>query len=187
MIPLLSVRYESIIASYLGETSNRLKSLFDYVKTQNCVLFFDEFDSIGKERGDIHETGEIKRVVSSLLLQIDKLPSYVIVIAATNHPELLDKAVWRRFQIRTVLPKPTSQEISSFLKDYQKKYHINFGVSLPAIAQKLSGLSFSEIKDFCDDIYRKHILSLPNSSKTLKSITSQTLSSLTTAYKPKIN
>ncbi|WP_462222143.1 AAA family ATPase, partial [Ferruginibacter sp.] len=92
MLPLLTVRYESIIASYLGETSIRLRNLFDYVRTQKCVLFFDEFDSIGKERGDTHETGEIKRVVSSLLLQIDKLPSYVTIIGATNHPELLDRA-----------------------------------------------------------------------------------------------
>lgn len=58
---------------------------------------FDEFDTLGKERGDTHETGEIKRVVSSLLLQIDALPSHVVVVTATNHAELLDRAVWRRF------------------------------------------------------------------------------------------
>lgn len=185
MIPLLAVRYESIIASYLGETSVRLKNLFDYVRTQNCVLFFDEFDSIGKERGDIHETGEIKRVVSSLLLQIDKLPSYVIVVAATNHPELLDRAVWRRFQIRTILPKPTLKEISIFVNDYQKKYDLNFGYSSATIAQSLKGLSFSEVKDFCDDIVRKHILTLPNSPKTLKTIISQGLSRIKTSQKLK--
>lgn len=61
----------------------------------NACSFFDEFETLGKERGDIHETGEIKRVVSSLLLQIDNLSSHVIVIGATNHPELLDRAVWR--------------------------------------------------------------------------------------------
>ena len=65
------------------------------MKTRECVLFFDEFETLGKERGDTHETGEIKRVVSSLLMQIDALPSYVIVIAATNHDTLLDKAAWR--------------------------------------------------------------------------------------------
>ena len=91
MIPLLTVRYENIIGSYLGETASRLSRLFDYVKTRECVLFFDEFETLGKERGDTHETGEIKRVVSSLLMQIDALPSYVIVIAATNHDTLLDK------------------------------------------------------------------------------------------------
>ena len=74
-VPLVSVRYESVIASYLGETAVRLSRLFDQVRTRRCVLFFDEFDVVGKERGDFHETGEIKRVVSSLLLQIDTLPS----------------------------------------------------------------------------------------------------------------
>ena len=84
-LPLFVVRYELMIGSFLGETAGRLKHLFDYVRTTPCVLFFDEFDVLGKERGDTHETGEIKRVVSSLLLQIDDLPSYTIVMAATNH------------------------------------------------------------------------------------------------------
>ena len=101
------MRYESVIASYLGETAVRLSRLFDQVRTRRCVLFFDEFDVVGKERRDVHETGEIKRVVSSLLLQIDDLPSHVVVVTATNHPELLDRAVWRRFQLRLNLPAPT--------------------------------------------------------------------------------
>ncbi len=104
--PLFTVRYEAVVGSYLGETSSRLRRLFDFVRTHPCVLFFDEFDTLGKERGDAHETGEIKRVVSSLLLQIDALPGYVVVVTATNHPELLDRAVWRRFQMRLELPPP---------------------------------------------------------------------------------
>ena len=80
MVPFLTVRYEHVIGSYLGETAARLGRLFDYARSRPCVLFFDEFETLGKERGDTHETGEIKRVVSSLLLQIDSLPSYVIVI-----------------------------------------------------------------------------------------------------------
>jgi SpoVK/Ycf46/Vps4 family AAA+-type ATPase len=72
MYPLFQVRYESLVGSYLGETSGRLKSVIDYARTQRCVLFFDEFETLSKERGDTHETGEIKRVVSSLLMQIDE-------------------------------------------------------------------------------------------------------------------
>jgi AAA+ superfamily predicted ATPase len=75
MLPLIIARYEAIIGTYLGETVVRLKRLFDYAHTRHCVLFFDEFDTFGKERRDTHETGEIKRVVSSLLLQVDGLPS----------------------------------------------------------------------------------------------------------------
>jgi AAA+ superfamily predicted ATPase len=75
LVPLFVVRYEAVIGSFLGETSGRLKRLFDFVRTHQCVLFFDEFDTLGKERGDTHETGEIKRVVSSLLLPIERFTS----------------------------------------------------------------------------------------------------------------
>jgi SpoVK/Ycf46/Vps4 family AAA+-type ATPase len=70
-----------MIGSCLGETAARLKRVFDYARTTPCVLLFDEFDAIGKERGDVHETGEIKRAVTSLLMQIDELPSYTILAA----------------------------------------------------------------------------------------------------------
>ena len=70
MVPLYVVKYDSLVGAYLGETASRLRKLMDYVSTRKCVLFFDEFETLGKERGDTHETGEIKRVVSSLLLQI---------------------------------------------------------------------------------------------------------------------
>lgn len=121
MVPLLTVRYESIIGSYLGETASRLSKLFEYAKTRECVLFFDEFETLGKERGDVHETGEIKRVVSSLLMQIDALPSYVIAIAATNHDTLLDKAAWRRFQIRLEIPKPTRSSLEEYYRFLKRK------------------------------------------------------------------
>ena len=114
-----------MIGSYLGETATRLKRVFDYVRTTPCVLFFDEFDAVGKERGDIHETGEIKRVVTSLLMHVDELPSYAVVIAATNHSELLDRAVWRRFQFRLSLPAPSQTELieyfDRFLTSFYKK------------------------------------------------------------------
>ena len=107
-LPLFMVRYDSLVGSYLGETNTRLRALCDYVRTRPSVLFFDEFDALGKERGDTHETGEIKRVVSFLIMQLDQMPSYVVVIAATNHAELLDRAVWRRFQMRLGFPSPAA-------------------------------------------------------------------------------
>lgn len=94
------IRYEGVMSSFLGETAARLDNAFEFARTRRCVLFFDELDTIAKERADEHETGEIKRVVSTLLLQIDRLPPHVILVGATNHGELLDRAAWRRFQIR---------------------------------------------------------------------------------------
>lgn len=161
MIPFYSVRYEGVIGSYLGETASRLKKVFDFVKTQKCVLFLDEFDAIGKERGDKQETGEIKRVVSSLLMQIDSLPSYVVVVTATNHPELLDRAVWRRFQLRLDLPKPQKHQIETWFRSFQAKFDQPLGYAPKTLSEKMYGLSFAEIEQFGLDIQRRYILSLP--------------------------
>ena len=79
MLPIYVIRYDSLVGSYLGETALRMRRLFDFIRSRKCIVFFDEFDTIGKERSDMHETGEIKRVVSSLLLQIDALPSLSLI------------------------------------------------------------------------------------------------------------
>lgn len=158
MYPLLVIRYENLIGRYLGETASRLQKVFSYVKTRNCVLFFDEFDTIGKERGDTKETGEIKRVVSSLLLQMDSLPSYVVVITASNHPELLDRAVWRRFQLRLELKPPDVKQIECFIELFIKRTGMNFNYSPKSLSQKLLGYSFSEVEEFCTDVVRQAVL-----------------------------
>lgn len=158
MAPLVVIRYEGLIGSYLGETASRLQQIIDYAKTQRCVLFIDEFETIGKERGDTNETGEIKRIVSSLLLQIDSLPDYVVVVAASNHPELLDKAVWRRFQIRLELSTPTRDQISKFITSISERTKTMFGLSPETIAKKLFGANYAEIEEVCLTIVRKTIL-----------------------------
>lgn len=180
MVPFYVIRYDGIIGSYLGETASRLKAMFDFIRTQECVLFFDEFDAIGKERGDTHETGEIKRVVSSLLLQIDRLPSYVVVVAATNHPELLDRAVWRRFQIRMELEKPDRLMIENWLKKFEFRVKYSLEHSHKAISGKLEGLSFSEIEEFVLDIQRKYILTLPEVD--VKKIVDESLNQISNKY-----
>ncbi len=126
MYPFLVVRYENIIGSYLGETASRLQKVFDVARSRKCVIFLDEFETLGKERGDTRETGEIKRVVSSLLLQIDRIPSHTVVITASNHPELLDRAVWRRFQVKVQLPAPTSAQRVQFIKNFEGRTGCSF-------------------------------------------------------------
>lgn len=158
-VPFFVVRYEAMIGSFLGETAARLKRVFDYARTTPCVLFFDEFDAVGKERGDIHETGEIKRVVTSLLMQIDDLPSYVVVLAATNHAELLDRAVWRRFQLRLTLPAPTRKELAAFLFKLSVGANVKLGLSAEQMAKSLGRVSYSEAEEFFVDILRRRVLS----------------------------
>jgi SpoVK/Ycf46/Vps4 family AAA+-type ATPase len=172
-VPLIVVRYESVIASYLGETAVRLSRLFDQVRTRRCVLFFDEFDVVGKERGDIHETGEIKRVVSSLLLQVDDLPSHVVVVTATNHPELLDRSVWRRFQVRLSLSPPAPKQAEEWFKRFAQRFDVALGHSPATLAKRLRGLSFSELEQFSLDVQRRYVLGLPDSD--LRRIVTQRL------------
>ena len=178
MLPLLTVKYESIVGAYLGETASKLGKLFDYAKSRQCVLFFDEFETLGKERGDIHETGEIKRVVSSLLLQVDALPSYVVVIGATNHETLLDKAAWRRFQLRLELPKPTRTNLELWFAQFEKRTGFKFGMEATTLAKKLLGKSYAETEDFALAVYRQYVLKIPNSDA--KAITQNQLKLINT-------
>lgn len=158
MVPLFVVRYEAVVGSFLGETGSRLKRLFDFVRTHPCVLFFDEFETLGKERGDTHETGEIKRVVSSLLLQIDALPSHVVVMTATNHQELLDRAVWRRFQLRLELPAPTTNQATQWAGDLIAELGGSVGLSARTLAQRMQPENFAELEQFALDIRRCVVL-----------------------------
>jgi len=159
-VPFFTVRYESIIGSFLGETAGRLKQVFDYARTTPCVLFFDEFDAVGKERGDKHETGEIKRVVTSLLMQIDELPSYVVAIAATNHAELLDRAVWRRFEMRLSLPAPDTKKLASYVTFLSERATVDLGARPQVIAKALGRASYAEAEQFFLELARWQVLAM---------------------------
>lgn len=182
-VPLFLVRYEMMIGSYLGETASRLKRVFDYARTTPCVLFFDEFDAIGKERGDIHETGEIKRVVTSLLMQVDDLPSYTIIAGATNHPELLDRASWRRFQLRLPLPMPSAQALASYIEKFAQRFDQPIGQSSATVAKRLGTISYAEAEQFCLDLQRRHVLTL--GEKPLKTILGEQLAIWSSRAKPR--
>jgi len=162
MVPLLIVRYEGVVGTYLGETAVRLRRLLDHASTRKCVLFFDEFETLGKERGDRHETGEIKRVVSSLLMQIDSLPSHVVVIGATNHPELLDRAVWRRFQVRMTLPHPTRARLAEWFAKFERRIGTPIGYTPETMAKKLYGVNFAEAEEFGASAFRQYVLAQPD-------------------------
>lgn len=175
LIPLFVIRYDGVIGAYLGETANRLNRVLEFIRTRRCVLFFDEFETLGKERGDRNETGEIKRIVSSLLMQIDDLPSHVVVAAATNHPELLDRAVWRRFQVRVKLPAPNRDTLTEWFAKFAEHIKIPLGYAPRALAEKMNGASFAEVEEFGRSVYRQHVLCIPDSD--MKKIVKQNLQS----------
>ncbi|MDM3315975.1 ATP-binding protein [Citrobacter sp. Cb220] len=174
-LPFFTVKYEGIINRYLGETAQQIDKLFEFIKTQRCVLFFDEFDAIGKEREDVNDNGEMKRVVNSLLKQIDLLPSHVVVVGATNHESMLDKAIWRRFQLQITVPAPTQSMATKWFEEFEKRVGHSLGFAPSTLAKKLSGLSFAELEEFALDVQRKYVLSLPESKSKLKNITAHCL------------
>jgi SpoVK/Ycf46/Vps4 family AAA+-type ATPase len=102
----VTARLDSLISSYLGTTAKNIRTLFEYAQRMPCVLFLDEFDAIAKARDDSNELGELKRVVNSLLQNVDAMSNDSLLIAATNHEQLLDPAVWRRFDSRIEIEKP---------------------------------------------------------------------------------
>ncbi len=109
-IPMLYVRFDALISSYLGETASNIRKIFDYAKNDSWVIFFDEFDAIGRSRNDVSEHGEIKRVVNAFLQQLDNFRGRSLVIAATNFEQSLDYAIWRRFDETIRFDMPTNEE-----------------------------------------------------------------------------
>lgn len=115
-LPLLILDLSSVISSFLGKTGSNIRRVFDYARSRPSVLLLDEFDAVAKSRGDTAEVGELKRLVTVLLQEIDDWPESSLLIAATNHEESLDPAVWRRFDALIEFGLPTHAEIVEFLR-----------------------------------------------------------------------
>ena len=114
-LPLLTLDLSAVMSSYLGRTGANLRHVLDYAKSIDCVLLLDELDAIAKRRDDAGEIGELKRLVTVLLQQLDDWPSSGLLIAATNHSDLLDPAVWRRFEQLVDFPLPNRESVHTYL------------------------------------------------------------------------
>ena len=114
-LPLVIARLDSLISSYLGTTAKNIRNLFEFAQKIPCVLFLDEFDAIAKARDDNNELGELKRVVNSLLQNVDSMSKDSLLLAATNHQQLLDSAVWRRFDYKLEIELPDKEAISKLI------------------------------------------------------------------------
>ncbi len=117
-LELYIARLDGLISSFLGSTSKNIRALFEFAGKNPCILFLDEFDAIAKIRGDTQEMGELKRVVNSFIQNLDTLGPQSIVLAATNHNELLDAAVWRRFGYRLTLSYPSAEQRKEMWKQF---------------------------------------------------------------------
>ncbi len=160
VLPFYVVRYDRLIGGNLHETLTTLGQLFDQVQQQPCVVFFDEFDTIGKERGDASDTTDVKRAVGMLLIHIELTPPPTIVIAATNHQELLDHAAWRRFHLRVHLPRPTLPQVAQWFTRLRE--HLPFPLELvQELSDRMVEVSFAELEDFSTDLRRRAVIEGP--------------------------
>ena len=159
-LPLVTARIDTLISSLLGATAKNIHKVFEYAKKQPCILFLDEFDAIAKARDDQYELGELKRVVNSLLQNIDEYCRDGILVAATNHQELLDNAIWRRFQSVIEMPKPGISEIEKMINHLTSHIDVKHITDSQwmKIYQSIEGLSYSDIKSIINNAIKKAII-----------------------------
>jgi len=146
-MPVAYVRLDGLFSSFLGQTSANLRKVFEAVASPPRVLFLDEFDAVAKKRDDSQEIGEIKRIVISLLQNLDFLPPEVLVIAATNHQHLLDPAIWRRFDINLNIGFPGKEARKIMIETWLRNHNIKTNVNLEQLAAITEHFSVSRIKN----------------------------------------
>ncbi len=155
-LPLFAARIDVIVSSFLGETASNLRRLFDFAARRPCVLFLDEFDALARTRADTTEHNELRRVVNSLLHMVERFRGPGLVIAATNLPQFLDEAIWRRFDDVVSFDPPGEREIALLLARQFASFPPHFQIE--SISSKLIGMSYADIERVCVDAIKKAVL-----------------------------
>ncbi|QRI93010.1 ATP-binding protein [Delftia lacustris] len=156
-IPLFSVRLDALITKFMGETAAKLRQIFDAISEVRGVYFFDEFDAIGSQRGLANDVGEIRRVLNSFLQMIESDQSHSLIVAATNHVEILDYALFRRFDDVIEYHLPTGQQAAKLLQSRLGEFAPK-PFPLKALVVKTDGLSYAEIKRAVDDAIKEAVM-----------------------------
>lgn len=167
-LPLVTLDLATSISSYLGRSGQNIRSIFDYAKAQPSILFLDELDAIAKRRDDSGDLGELKRLVNVLLKEIENYPVTGIIIGATNHPELLDKAIWRRFDRTLSIEMPGLSERKQLLARHLDEYIDILGnETISYIALNAVDINSADICKLCSHIKRQLILNSESHPKIL--------------------
>ena len=157
-VPLVSVNLASLVSSYLGSSGRNLRSVLEYAKTGKCVMLLDEFDAIAKRRNDESDIGELKRIVNVILLELDRWPDDNLLVAATNHLQLLDEAVDRRFDRHIVFRLPGEEQRRSILDYHASGTDVENDNVIQLIVAMTPGWSGSDLKRLWELGMRRSIL-----------------------------
>ncbi|MFB6465400.1 AAA family ATPase [Cytobacillus sp. Hz8] len=158
-LPLITLDLASTVSSYLGKTGQNLKKVLEYAKSTPSILFLDEFDAIAKRRDDPTDLGELKRIVNVLLKELEDWPNNSIVVAATNHPEFLDKAIWRRFDLKIEIPLPDEKvRFKLWNKQLDKDITQLSEDFIGFLSKSIQNISPADIKQICEKVLRQVIV-----------------------------
>lgn len=152
------IRLDGLMSKFLGESISKLRLIFDAMIDHRAVYLFDEFDSIGSHRNQGQDVGEVKRVLNSFLINIEKDKSNSIIIAATNLPESLDSALFRRFDEVVSYPLPNEAQIEEVISKNMRSYSFNKKISYKEISKIASGMNYSELTKACREVIKNMIL-----------------------------
>ncbi|NVE89249.1 AAA family ATPase [Vreelandella titanicae] len=156
-LPLYTIVLDNLITRFMGETAAKLRLIFDHIKQTRAVYLFDEFDAIGTQRGATNDVGEIRRVLNSFLMFVEQDTSESIILAATNHPELLDKALYRRFDDIIQFEKPGQAQIKQLVENRLSAFETGH-LSWDEITQGACGLSSADVTRACEDAAKEAVL-----------------------------
>ncbi len=160
--PLAIVNLSTVVSSLLGDTARNLAAIFSAAARESFVVVFDEFDAIGKERAEGSDHGELRRVVTAFLQQLDGFVGPSLLIAATNHPGLLDLAAWRRFDEVVAFAPPHVHEIRALLRLKLRAIKRERGLNIEQVAGACRGLTQADVSTVVTDAYRRHLLTEPD-------------------------
>ena len=156
-LPLMTIRFDALFSRFLGATAVQLRAVFAEMPRRPAVYLFDEFDAVGKARGDAQDVGEMNRVVTAFLQLVDADVSGSLIVAATNHVELLDRAVFRRFDLIVPFDRPTLEQIAALL--YLRLGTLGLDAArADELAALAHGWSFADVARACDDAVRSMAL-----------------------------
>ncbi len=164
-VPLFVVRLDALITKFMGETAAKLRQVFDAISEVRGVYFFDEFDAIGSQRSLANDVGEIRRVLNSFLQMIEQDQSTSLIVAATNHREILDHALYRRFDDVIEYSLPTAQQALALVRSRLGGY-APMPLPVKAISANAVGLSYAEIKRAVDESIKEVVMHGPGRVKT---------------------
>jgi SpoVK/Ycf46/Vps4 family AAA+-type ATPase len=157
-LPLFTILLDGLITKYMGETAAKLRLIFDAIQKTRAVYLFDEFDAIAVKRHARNDVGEIRRILNSFLQFVEQDESDSVVIGATNHPELLDRAVFRRFDDVIEYSYPTNRQVEQVIRDRLCLLNLQ-KLSWSEVVSESAGLSFADITGACNDAAKEAILS----------------------------